>query len=154
MFIFRHRDLIGSRIPEYDSRKVVRKNKKEKFNLCCKYNSQFLRQLRWLKREIKNNSKNKGYILSLLIKYSKVIVKHKVSKQQIIEKRTRFNSVKHKYIDLNDSCVSCKEKAEARHHIVPLINGGTNTSENIVILCNKCHAMIHPWLEYKTNGYG
>ena len=34
----------------------------------------------------------------------------------------------------------------AFHHIVPVCEGGTNTEENIVLLCPNCHTMAHAGL--------
>lgn len=33
-----------------------------------------------------------------------------------------------------------------RHHIVQVQNGGSNNYRNLVIICQHCHASIHPWL--------
>lgn len=41
-------------------------------------------------------------------------------------------------------CVNCgSEELVEYHHIVPLINGGTNNLSNIVPLCEKCHVSAH-----------
>ena len=34
----------------------------------------------------------------------------------------------------------------AFHHIVPVCEGGTNTEENIILLCPNCHTMAHAGL--------
>jgi 5-methylcytosine-specific restriction endonuclease McrA len=36
--------------------------------------------------------------------------------------------------------------ADVRHHIIQIQNGGNNRWQNIIALCNDCHAVIHPWL--------
>ena len=46
--------------------------------------------------------------------------------------------------DLPASCVNCgKNKTIQYHHIVPLVNSGTNKLSNIVPLCPDCHAKAH-----------
>ncbi|RLG19529.1 hypothetical protein DRN74_06725 [Candidatus Micrarchaeota archaeon] len=30
------------------------------------------------------------------------------------------------------------------HHIIPLSQGGTNTLDNLITLCEECHAKYHP----------
>ena len=51
----------------------------------------------------------------------------------------------------NQFCWVCnKRHANHRHHIIPLIRGGTNTQRNIVYLCRLCHEIIHPWMRGKT----
>lgn len=43
-------------------------------------------------------------------------------------------------------CCNCGNRKRSQleyHHIVPLINGGTNNFSNIVVLCNECHAKAH-----------
>lgn len=56
-------------------------------------------------------------------------------------------------------CFVCGKDAECRHHIIQLQHGGRNMHDNVVGLCNRCHAEIHPWLnDQKTckvcNGTG
>ena len=36
-------------------------------------------------------------------------------------------------------CVECGQKAEHRHHVVPMVKGGTFT----VYLCTTCHGKVH-----------
>ena len=40
-------------------------------------------------------------------------------------------------------CVLCGSVIEHYHHIVPRHEGGSNTPENIVGLCNECHSEVH-----------
>ena len=46
------------------------------------------------------------------------------------------------------SCWICREHdAVHRHHVVLLKNGGAVTARhNVVLLCEACHADIHPWM--------
>jgi len=46
------------------------------------------------------------------------------------------------------NCKSDKESLEA-HHIVPLANGGSDTMDNMVALCDGCHQSIHSSNETK-----
>ena len=43
----------------------------------------------------------------------------------------------------NGRCVLCDGKIAHYHHIVPRHLGGSDTSENIVGLCNGCHTEVH-----------
>lgn len=45
------------------------------------------------------------------------------------------------------NCYICDERADVRHHVIPLKNGGHNSFLNIRSLCNSCHADVHPWLK-------
>lgn len=42
-------------------------------------------------------------------------------------------------------CCSARERLIA-HHVVQLQNGGSNDEDNIVYICEACHAEVHPWL--------
>jgi 5-methylcytosine-specific restriction endonuclease McrA len=35
------------------------------------------------------------------------------------------------------------------HHIVEAVNGGTFTDDNLILLCEKCHAEAHGWKKDK-----
>ena len=43
-------------------------------------------------------------------------------------------------------CFVCGSRCEHRHHIIPLINGGINSSKNRIPLCRNCHIKVHPWM--------
>lgn len=43
-------------------------------------------------------------------------------------------------------CFACLARGYARHHIISIDNGGRNVKKNIVILCQQCHALLHPWM--------
>ena len=49
------------------------------------------------------------------------------------------------YIDyLQDGhCALCGSRIKHHHHIVPRHEGGSDTPENIVGLCNECHSKVH-----------
>ena len=44
---------------------------------------------------------------------------------------------------LLEPCVNCGRKSEQLHHIVPLIEGGTNKRSNVIQVCVDCHGKIH-----------
>ena len=51
---------------------------------------------------------------------------------------------------LGTTCVNCGSNKHIHyHHIVPLINGGTNNLGNIVPLCEDCHGLAHERASYK-----
>lgn len=58
--------------------------------------------------------------------------------------------VMRKKYPLAGCCFLCGETGEknflVRHHIVALKNYGSNRRINLVTLCSRCHAYLHPWL--------
>lgn len=73
------------------------------------------------------------------------------SKLPLAEQRALFDEKKYhpiwKLHIETEKCFICFKKSEIRHHIILLKNGGRNVYSNIVMLCNPCHADIHPWLK-------
>jgi 5-methylcytosine-specific restriction endonuclease McrA len=67
------------------------------------------------------------------------------------QKRTSFDKTKYMKHSLAKEplCFICTDKANVRHHLISLRNGGQNTGRNLISLCNPCHAKIHPWLRYR-----
>ena len=56
---------------------------------------------------------------------------------------------------LGNKCVNCGSTDNIEyHHIVPLINGGTNKLSNIVPLCDSCHYKAHDKNKFKTRKAG
>lgn len=45
-------------------------------------------------------------------------------------------------------CFACGGKPHVRHHIILVKNGGLNSRRNLIPLCHRCHAEIHPWLKH------
>jgi hypothetical protein len=43
-------------------------------------------------------------------------------------------------------CWTCERRADVKHHVVELKNGGANVEHNVVPLCHYCHCRVHPWL--------
>ncbi|HHX19932.1 MAG TPA: HNH endonuclease [Clostridiaceae bacterium] len=53
-----------------------------------------------------------------------------------------------RYIRAHTLCEECKRNgrlvlSEEVHHIVPLLEGGTNKHNNMMALCKSCHSTIH-----------
>lgn len=54
------------------------------------------------------------------------------------------NSMREKVLSRDGACVLCgSTKKLHRHHLIPRSKGGTDTPENQVVLCKKCHEKIH-----------
>ena len=43
----------------------------------------------------------------------------------------------------NGKCACCNKQIEHYHHIVPRSKGGSDTPENLIGLCSKCHSKVH-----------
>lgn len=76
-------------------------------------------------------------------------VSAKPIKKRMQVKREKFNKHKHWKLDLEGNCVVCGARADVRHHIIQIQKGGTNGHHNLVLLCNPCHAEVHPWLKQR-----
>jgi hypothetical protein len=84
--------------------------------------------------------------LNLLSEYSEKKVN--IGSLSLSTMRKKFDRTKNKRHDINHKqCFCCINKSEIRHHIISLVNGGNNTSRNIVCLCSECHSEIHEWLK-------
>lgn len=60
----------------------------------------------------------------------------------------RYRNCRKTKIDcVGEECVVCGEPAYCWHHVVPLINGGTNSPKNLVPVCRDCHKIIHPYMD-------
>jgi len=89
--------------------------------------------------------------LSVLKDFSNIEVKYKKT-APLAEHRQAFDHLKHlRFKNVHKRiCFACRKPAELRHHIMPLKNGGRNAKRNVVYLCRRCHAEIHPWLKCLT----
>lgn len=88
--------------------------------------------------------------IGLLKSFSDIVV-DPISAFTLSQRRASFDSIKNKKFPLNytSKCFVCNELATVRHHILLLKHGGPVSSpKNLVSLCNKCHAEVHPWLVY------
>lgn len=72
---------------------------------------------------------------------------------QSLRRRFIISHVHNKKYPLASYCWACdyeKDSGEyfmVRHHIIPLSRGGSNRRVNIITVCSRCHATIHPWLK-------
>lgn len=41
------------------------------------------------------------------------------------------------------TCVCCIELGKEFHHVNPVVLGGKNTLNNLVLLCGNCHKLLH-----------
>lgn len=83
---------------------------------------------------------------------TKIHYKHKMP---LAHYRQAFNEVKFKRHNLytHYACFVCDYPGDVRHHIISLKNGGINSKRNLVTLCSKCHAEVHPWLREEESEY-
>jgi HNH endonuclease len=76
------------------------------------------------------------------------VVRYKPVPKTLDLHRRKFDKKKHRLARLTGKdCAVCMSPANVRHHIVQLQNGGINHRKNLVLLCNRCHAEVHPWLK-------
>jgi hypothetical protein len=85
---------------------------------------------------------------------AEIIIPRK-SQQTLQYRRDRFNHVKlHRHsIKSHDLCFVCSGKAQCRHHLIQLQNGGINSKKNLISICNDCHAKVHPWLSSRGESF-
>ena len=48
----------------------------------------------------------------------------------------------------NHVCQNCHKEGNDVHHIIPRIEGGTATLDNLITLCHVCHMRIEPHVTY------
>lgn len=46
-------------------------------------------------------------------------------------------------VEANHRCTVCGEEDVIIHHIIPKEEGGTDTEDNLIVLCQKCHDLAH-----------
>jgi hypothetical protein len=72
---------------------------------------------------------------------------HLVGKKRLRKVRKIFDRDKWYLLNIPDEqCATCERKARVRHHIIPLGRGGTNSPLNLILICDHCHVLIHPWM--------
>lgn len=87
-----------------------------------------------------------GERLALLLEYSKVVVANHENRRRRRKKFRRDRQSKARLLKKAECWVCLVRKARHRHHVIWLAHGGPNNEINIVALCLKCHAKIHPWM--------
>jgi len=95
-----------------------------------------------------NRAKDQTKRLGLL-RYMTTIILKEVSLEELTRKRKKFDEFKNDIFPLTeDWCWLCnKQLATIRHHVILLRNGGPELAKpNVVLLCQNCHNVIHPWL--------
>lgn len=96
-----------------------------------------------------NRNNGIGYDESFKMEYvialANIKIKYKAQKT-LKNRRNNFNKNFNKKPVKRPPCFICNVKSQCRHHMIQLQNGGINCKRNIINLCNKCHATIHPWL--------
>lgn len=68
--------------------------------------------------------------------------------------RTKFIRSLYNYTCQNQKCGRVEESDREQfhtHHIISLSEGGDNSFENLVCLCNKCHEKHHPYMIWKND---
>ena len=68
--------------------------------------------------------------------------------QPTATRREKFNKVRARICrdKIGTPCFVCEQPGYNRHHIIQLQNGGLNSRRNLVILCDDCHELVHPWM--------
>lgn len=72
------------------------------------------------------------------------------TRKQYKKAREHWEKKKHTFSNRRTTCLLCQGKAQVRHHLFQLQNGGYNLPLNIIGLCRPCHAEIHPWLSHSN----
>lgn len=74
-----------------------------------------------------------------------VRVSHAASRQL----RKQFVNMGWKYLHLSiaETCATCNNPPQERHHVIPVCFGGIATALNLILICNACHDEIHPWMK-------
>lgn len=95
-----------------------------------------------------------------LYKYSEMKKTKEAKKIQVTYEELRQEFTKKSFrtelkLKLGSACSNCGRIENIEyHHIVPLINGGTNKLSNIVPLCVECHEKSHDKEGFKSRGGG
>ncbi len=68
-----------------------------------------------------------------------------------------WKRIRDRYIKAHPLCEQCQKDgrlttAQEVHHVVPLINGGSNHVDNLMSLCHSCHMKVHGTLNTAPQG--
>lgn len=87
--------------------------------------------------------------MAALVEWSGRIIDGYRNRKPLSAIRSAFDEIKaqrFRMLHIRRKCFACLGKADVRHHIIQLQNGGINCKKNVVYLCHTCHKEIHPWL--------
>lgn len=87
-------------------------------------------------------------LLENLIKYS--AAPRNRTREEVRLLREEFNEARSMVplLTAANDCATCGNRGSIHiHHIIPLSCGGGNEMLNLLPLCEKCHALVHPWLQ-------
>ena len=92
--------------------------------------------------DFKNNFREAPIDIKIarLIELAKYVLSQEGRKISYEEKRKR------KRRPQKSTCWVCRKKPYCQHHIILLRNGGFDTRNNRIDICEECHKKIHPWL--------
>lgn len=95
------------------------------------------------------SAKSKKETLARLKDIGELVVFNKNNTTRNKNRRKRFDYIKSARHSLKShpACFACGAKAEVRHHIIWIKNGGLDSKKNLISLCRPCHAEVHPWLK-------
>lgn len=68
--------------------------------------------------------------------------------------RDNFQCQAHKLGVCSEPCIENRLRFLQVHHIKMRIAGGTHDLDNLITICRKHHADIHPWLKYEMEYEG
>ena len=65
-----------------------------------------------------------------------------------------WKRIRDRYVSTHPLCEKCKAEGrltpvEEVHHILPLNQGGSNKTENLMSLCHSCHMKIHGEMKHR-----
>lgn len=107
----------------------------------------FRNQIRKLIGEFKRVPVTRTARMEFLIRWSKVQCRTWTAAS---ERRERFNR-KRKSKRLRKGTAKCwvcaRRENLVRHHMIQIQHGGENWKQNLIVICDWCHAEIHGWLK-------
>lgn len=100
-----------------------------------------------MRYQMNRTPKEKSARLDFLLFWSEKKARHR-SYEHAKATRAKFNRMSRPKKGKVGNCWVCQEeKTLFRHHVIQVQHGGSNWDLNIVKICGRCHAEIHPWLE-------
>jgi 5-methylcytosine-specific restriction endonuclease McrA len=107
----------------------------------------FRNQIRKLIQEFKQVIDTRPARIAFLIRWSKVACRTWTATAERREKFNRHKKSK-RLLKKGAKCWVCKRQDKlVRHHMIQLQHGGENWKQNLVVICEGCHAEVHPWMD-------